>query len=103
MSKTYNFKAKMNHNPYNTHGGGCMNVPLKGKAMQIVEEMVDSGYANTKSEAVRLAINTFGIEHFAEERLVRMKMDYMDRQAAQGKARLLTAEEAMGKYGKEIK
>lgn len=80
-----------------------MNVILKGRARQVVEEMVDMGYANTKSEAVRLAIINFGEKQLSEAELVRRKLDQMDREVVEGKRRLLTPEEAMGKYAKGIK
>ena len=37
-----------------------MNVNLRGKVLQILEDIVAEGYANTKSEAIRLAILEFG-------------------------------------------
>ena len=80
-----------------------MNVNLRGRANEIIESMVQQGYANTKSEAIRLAIMSFGEKKRTEEELVRKKMDYMDRQVKEGKNRLLTAEEALGKYAKNIK
>lgn len=80
-----------------------MNVPLRGKSLQVVEEMVAKGYANTKSEAIRLAVMTFGLKNFKEEELVRMKMDFMDAQVDEGRAKLLNSEEALGKYSKYLK
>ena len=84
-------------------GDSFMNVNLRGKANEIIQSMVQQGYANTKSEAIRLAIMSFGEKKRTEEELVRKKMDYMDQQVKEGKGRLLTAEEALGKYAKNIK
>ncbi len=38
---------------------------MRGKALQILDQMVDKGYANTKSEAIRLVILDFAEKHFA--------------------------------------
>ncbi len=80
-----------------------MNVPLRGRAMQIVEKMVETGFANTKSEAIRLAVNKFGLDNFAEDELVRLKMDFVDAQVKEGKRRLLNSEQALGEYAKYLK
>ena len=37
-----------------------MNVILRGETKSILESMVNLGYANTQSEAIRLAILWFG-------------------------------------------
>ena len=46
-----------------------MNVILRGKVKEIVESMVDLGYANSQSEAIRMAILNFGQRTFGEEEL----------------------------------
>ncbi len=79
-----------------------MNVTLRGRTLRILDSMVRTGYANTKSEAIRLAILSFGKDH-KEEILVAMKLDKIDREIAQGKRKLLTAEEALGVYAKHLK
>ena len=86
-------------------GGDCMNVILKGKARQVVEDMVDKGYANTKSEAVRQAVLQFG-EKMKEEieiELVNRKLDRIDAEAAQGKRRTINSDQALGEYAKYLK
>ncbi|MFH0906534.1 MAG: hypothetical protein V1824_04320 [archaeon] len=80
-----------------------MNVNLRGVADKTLELMVELGYANTKSEAIRLAIVSFGKEKLSEDELVNKKLDWIDEQVRLGKRKLLTADEAFGKYAKLIK
>lgn len=80
-----------------------MNVTLRGRTKQILETMVDKGYANTLSEAVRMAIINFGETHLNEEELVSRKLDKIDREIKEGKRKLLSAKEALGPYAKHTK
>jgi Arc/MetJ-type ribon-helix-helix transcriptional regulator len=80
-----------------------MNVVLKGVTKQIVEEMVKAGYANTKSEAIRLSITNFRQNRMNEEELVNRKLDRIDEQVKTGKRKLLNAKQAMGPYAKHLK
>ena len=52
-----------------------MNVTLRGRIRQILDSMVEEGYANTKSEAIRLAILNFGEEHINEEIMIKEKLN----------------------------
>lgn len=74
-----------------------MNVTLRGKVLQIINSMVKEGYANTKSEAIRLAILNFGR---SEEMLVGRKLDRIDKEIKKGRRKLLNADEALGVYAK---
>ncbi len=80
-----------------------MNVILYGKTKEIVTAMVEEGYANTQSEAIRLAIVNFGQENFDEVGAVNRKLDRIDRSVREGKRRVLNADEALGKYSKYVK
>ena len=80
-----------------------MNVILRGKTKEIVETMVKEGYANTQSEAVRLAIVDFGEHHLNEVELVNRKLDKIDKEIKEGKRKLLNADQALGKYAKHLK
>ncbi|MFA5358125.1 MAG: hypothetical protein WC308_04385 [archaeon] len=80
-----------------------MNVILRGKTKEIVESMVSEGYANSQSEAVRLALVNFGEKHLSETELVNKKLDRLDREISSGKRKLLTPKEALGKYAKHLK
>jgi Arc/MetJ-type ribon-helix-helix transcriptional regulator len=80
-----------------------MNVTLRGKIHQILENMVIEGYANTKSEAIRLAILKFGEEHGGEEILVKDKLDKIDSGINTGKRKLLNAKQALGVHAKYLK
>lgn len=80
-----------------------MNVILKGKTKEIVETLVKEGYANSKSEAVRLAIIDFGQNHLSETDLVNRKLDKLNKEIEMGKSRLLTPKEALGKHSKFLK
>lgn len=76
---------------------------LRGRTKQIVETMVDKGYANSQSEAVRMAIVDFGQHHLSEAELVNRKLDRIDQDIKVGKRRLLNADEALGEYSKHVK
>ncbi len=80
-----------------------MNVTIRGKTKEILEDMVQMGYCNTLSEAIRLSIVYFGETHFNEEALVAAKLNRIDKEIAQGKRKVLTAEEALGEHAKLLK
>lgn len=80
-----------------------MNVTLKGRVEQILDVMVKEGYANTKSEAIRFAILSFGEEHVNEEILVKEKLDKIDNEIKEGKRRALKSKDALGAYAKYAK
>ena len=80
-----------------------MNVTLKGRVQQILEVMVKDGYANTKSEAIRFAILSFGEEHVSEELAVEKKLDRINKEIKEGKRRVLKSKEALGVYAKYTK
>ena len=80
-----------------------MNVNLRGKVRQILEAMVEKGYANTKSEAIRLAVLNFGEKHVSEELMVSEKLDKIDSRIREGKRRVLGAREALGTYARHVK
>jgi Arc/MetJ-type ribon-helix-helix transcriptional regulator len=65
--------------------------------------MVTEGYANTKSEAIRLAVLNFGEEHNIEETLIKEKLDKIDHRIREGKRKLLSTKEALGVYAKHVK
>jgi Arc/MetJ-type ribon-helix-helix transcriptional regulator len=80
-----------------------MNVILKGKAKLIAQTMVKEGFANSQSEAVRLALFNFGKECLTEDELVAKKMDRIDQEVKSGKRKLLSEKEALGKYADLLK
>ncbi|MDE1825588.1 MAG: hypothetical protein KGH61_04495 [Candidatus Micrarchaeota archaeon] len=80
-----------------------MNVTLRGRILQILDTMVKEGYANTKSEAIRLAILNFGEERIGKEVMVREKLDKIDMRIREGKRRVLGSKEALGVYAKYAK
>ncbi len=80
-----------------------MNVTLRGKLQEILDTMIKEGYANTKSEAIRLAILSFGKEHINEDVLVKRKLDKIDREIGTGKRKVLNSKEALGVHTKYLK
>lgn len=80
-----------------------MNVTLRGRVQQIINTMVREGYANTKSEAIRLAILNFGEKHVTEEIMVKEKLDKIDRGIREGRLKTLNSKEALGVYAKYVK
>lgn len=79
-----------------------MNVTLRGRTKAVVETMVKEGYANSQSEAIRMAIMDFGQHHLIEEEIVNKKLDKIDSEIASGKRKLLNSNEALGKYAKYV-
>lgn len=79
-----------------------MNVILRGKVRRILEDMIAEGYANTKSEAIRLTILNFGERH-AEGIMVNEKLNTIDAKVREGKRRLLSSDEALGVHAKYLK
>ncbi len=79
-----------------------MNVTLRGKTREIATNMVKEGYANSLSEAIRLAIINFGRENFDEKEMVNKKLDKIDEEVKTGKRKLLNANEALGKQAKYL-
>ncbi len=80
-----------------------MNVTLRGRVRQILDVMVEEGYANTKSEAIRLAIINFGEKQVGEEIRVKEKLDKIDNSIREGKRKVLGTKEALGIYAKHVK
>lgn len=80
-----------------------MNVNLRGRVRQILDIMIEEGYASTKSEAIRLAILNFGEKHVSEELMVGNKLDKIDNRIKEGKRRLLGTKDALGVYAKHVK
>ncbi len=65
--------------------------------------MITKGYANTKSEAIRLAILSFGESYNIENILIERKLDKIDNEIKKGKSRVLNAKETLGIYAKHVK
>lgn len=80
-----------------------MNVDFRGRTKQILKSMVEDGYANTQSEAARLAVIQFGEGHFNEVKLVNKKLDRIDQDIKAGKRKLLDSDQALGAYAKYAK
>jgi Arc/MetJ-type ribon-helix-helix transcriptional regulator len=80
-----------------------MNVVIRNKMLQILNIMVKEGYANTKSEAIRLAILNFGEKYIGEDVLVSEKLDEIDSTIKAGKRKTLNAKEALGIHAKYLK
>ncbi|MFA5745913.1 MAG: hypothetical protein WCX82_01860 [archaeon] len=80
-----------------------MNVTITGITEKILNKMIEEGYASTKSEAIRLAIISFGkSKQDIEIEMVNRKIAYIEEQVKLGKRKTLTPEEALGDYAKYI-
>lgn len=78
-----------------------VNVVITGATEKILNKMIDDGYASTKSEAIRLAIISFGkSKQDIEIEMVNRKLDWIDEQVRLRKRKTLSPEEALGKYAK---
>jgi hypothetical protein len=72
----------------------------KGAALDI---MIEEGYANIKSEAIRFAILDFGEKRVNEWLLVMKKLDTIDNEIRGGRRRVLNTRQALGIYAKHVK
>ncbi len=78
-------------------------VKFTGALEQILESAIGSGLAKTKTEALRMAIlelnNRYGLlERAREDELAVRKMQRIDKEISEGKRKLLTEAQALGKY-----
>ncbi len=80
-----------------------MNVILRGRTKEILETMVEEGFANSQSEAIRMAIVDFGQHYLSETELVNRKLDLIDQGIKTGKRKLLGAGQALGRHSKYVK
>lgn len=80
-----------------------MNVILRGKTKDIVKTMVEEGYVNSQSEAIRLALVNFGERFLGEVEIVNRKLDRIDQDIKVGKRKLLDSGQALGEYAKYLK
>ncbi|MCD6229312.1 MAG: hypothetical protein J7K00_00730 [Candidatus Diapherotrites archaeon] len=79
-----------------------MNILLRGKSKQIIDSMVEEGYANTKSEAIRMTIINFGEDYLNEIKSVNKKLDKLDKDIDSGKRKLLDVNQALGSYSRHV-
>lgn len=83
--------------------GESTNVTVKGVTEEILNKMIKDGYASTKSEAIRLAIISFGkSKQDLEIELVNRKIAYIEEQVRLGERKSLSPKDALGKYEKYI-
>jgi len=80
-----------------------INLKLSGAPEKIIENMINEGYATSKTEAIRLAILSFRDKKEMENELVVRKMKQIDDEIKSGKRKLINADEALGEYSKYLK
>ncbi len=82
-----------------------LNMNLEGLPGEIVNELVCKGIASNKSEAIRLMILHYN-EHFCikqisqyiEDQAAIKKIQFLEKEAKEGKRKTLSEEEALAKY-----
>ncbi len=86
-----------------------MNLKLDGLTEEVINRLVQTGVSSNKTEAIRMAIleynerhNIMPINQYIEDELAVRKMQELDREIEQGKRKLLSKEEALGKYAKYL-
>lgn len=84
-------------------------VRLDGAVADVLDRLVELGYFRTRSEAVRMGILELGKEFAVlrnpqelEDMLVVKKLEQEDALVKAGKLNVLSEEEAIGKYKKEL-
>lgn len=82
-------------------------VHLDGSVEETLKRLVEAGFFKTKAEAVRAGILELGKEYCVVktreelmDELAVAKMQKIDEEIKQGKRRVLTAKQALGKYAK---
>jgi Arc/MetJ-type ribon-helix-helix transcriptional regulator len=89
--------------------GTTINVhaQFSGLVAEIIGEIIRSGRAASRTEAIRLALLDYQEHHLDKEaeldRLAVEKMQRIDAEIAMGKRKVLTEKEALGKYAKLLK
>jgi predicted DNA-binding protein len=88
-----------------------MNITLKldGFPEHLIERMIELGLASNKTEAVKLAILDYNhhhkiesLEQYIEDMLAVRKMQQIDEEIQEGKRKIISKEEALGKYAKYL-
>ena len=82
-----------------------LNLKIEGLPEEVVNELVHKGIASNKSEAVRLMILDYnehhsikGITQYLEDQAVIKKIRHLEKEAKEGKRKILSEEEALAKY-----
>ncbi|MEW6035619.1 MAG: hypothetical protein AB1529_03330 [Candidatus Micrarchaeota archaeon] len=84
--------------------GSTMNIhaQFSGVVAETIEEIVRSGRAASRTEAIRLALLDYREHHLSKEkeldRLAVQKMQKIDAEIAAGKRKVLSEEEVLKKY-----
>ena len=84
-----------------------IHAQFKGIIAETIEDMIQSGRAATRTEAIRLALLDYRERHLSKseelDRLAVAKMQRMDKELQEGKRKLISKEKALGKYAKLLK
>ncbi len=82
-----------------------LNLRIEGLVEEVINELVRTGIASSKSEAIRLTIlhynEDYGIKpirEFINDELAIAKMQRIDREIEAGKKKLLTKKDILAKY-----
>ncbi|VVB74963.1 Uncharacterised protein [uncultured archaeon] len=75
-----------------------MNVNLRGATKQVLDIMIEKGFAATQSEAIRLAVFWFGQNKLEENELAAKKMAKIHAQIKSGKHKVVSAKKAAKMY-----
>jgi len=83
-----------------------INLKLSGVAEAVIQEMIESGYATSKTEAIRMALvsfkNKFLDKSELETELVIRKIQSRDKEISEGNGKWVGREEALGEYAKYL-
>ena len=83
-----------------------IHAQFRGVIAETIEQMIQSGRAASRTEAIRLAVLDYGERHLSDEKLDRLavrKMQRMDDELKEGKRKLISSKQALGKYSKLLK
>jgi hypothetical protein len=76
-----------------TYGVNEMNVVVKGVQKQVLDAMIEKGYASTQSEAIRLALFWFGQSKLNLDELAVKKMEKLHKEIKSSKRKVYSLDE----------
>ena len=80
-----------------------INLKLSGIAETVIQDMIESGYAASKTEAIRMALVSFKDKFLDKEtELVIRKIQSRDKEISEGNGEWVGRKEALGEYAKYL-
>ncbi len=75
-----------------------LNVVLRGVSREVLEKMISRGYANTQSEAIRLAVISFGKNEQILDELAAKNAEKINSEIKRGRHKVLSVKQLSKKH-----